>query len=174
MEILDLEFRLFIREEEILRKVRLLAKKLSEDYKDKDPLFLVVLNGAFVFAADLIRELKFNAQISFIRVSSYQQLTSSGKVKELLGLNENIFNRNLVIVEDIVDTGLTLQYLLKVLEDLGAASIDVISLFLKPGSVKGQHNIKYIGFEIPNHFIVGYGLDYSGYGRNLKDVFIKK
>jgi hypoxanthine phosphoribosyltransferase len=174
MKILDLDFKLFIRRQQIQTEVKKLAKKINRDFAGKNPLFLVILNGAFIFAADLFREIRIESEISFIKLSSYQQLSSSGSVKEHIGLNENIFNRNLIIIEDIIDTGLTLQHTLDVLQDLGAASIDIVTLFYKPDSLKSDLDIRFVGFEIPNEFIVGYGLDYEGYGRNLKDVYIKK
>lgn len=174
MKILDLEFKPFKTAKEISRAVKTLGKKLDEDYVGRDPLFLVILNGAFVFAADLLRELHLPAEISFIKLSSYQNLSSSGRVKELIGLNNTIFNRNIIILEDIIDTGLTLQYTFETLQGLGAASVEVVALFLKPESFKKNIDVRYVGFEIPGDFIVGYGMDYQGYGRNLKDVYIKK
>ncbi|MBS0001207.1 MAG: hypoxanthine phosphoribosyltransferase [Cyclobacteriaceae bacterium] len=174
MKILDLEFKPYKKEEEIKHAVKKLGKKLTRDYENRDPLFLVILNGAFIFAADLFRELKIPAEVSFIKLSSYPEISSSGHVRELIGLNHTIFNRNIIILEDIIDTGLTLQHTLEALQDLGAASIEVVALFIKPESFKKKTDIRYVGFEIPNEFIVGYGLDYQGFGRNLKDVFIKK
>lgn len=174
MKIQDLNFKPYIRKEEIQDRVKKLAGKLNRDYQGRNPLFLVILNGAFIFAADLFRELKITAEISFIKLSSYQETSSSGRVKELIGLNNTIFNRNLIILEDIIDTGLTLQHTMESLKDLGTASIEVVTLFMKPDSFKEKIDIKYIGFEIPNDFIVGYGMDYQGYGRNLKDIYIQK
>ena len=115
-----------------------------------------------------------SSQISFIKLSSYSQITSTGKVKELIGLNDNVFNRNLVIIEDIIDSGLTLQHVRAALQDLGSASIEIATLFLKPESFHMGFDIKYVGFSIPNDFIVGYGMDYEGYGRNLPDVYVSK
>lgn len=174
MKILDLEFKPFITEKEIQHAVKKLGKKLNQEYSDRNPLFLVILNGAFIFAADLFRELKITAEVSFIKLSSYHEVKSSGRVREIIGLNHTIFNRNLIILEDIIDTGLTLHYTLEALQDLGAASIEVVTLFLKPDSFKKRIEVKYIGFEIPNGFVIGYGMDYQGYGRNLKNVFIQK
>jgi len=174
MKILDLNFKLFIREEEIHRVVKKIGKKLNRDYHDLNPLFLVILNGAFIFAADLFRQLNISAEVSFIKLSSYHEINSTGRVRELIGLNHTIFNRNLIILEDIIDTGLTLQHTLDALQDLGASSIEIVTLFLKPESFQKKINIKYIGFNIPNNFIIGYGMDYQGYGRNLKDIYIQK
>ena len=174
MKILDLEFRPYIKQDEIQKNIKRIAKSINKDFADKNPLFLVILNGAFIFAADLFREIKIPAEISFIKISSYQQITSTGKIKELIGLSENVFNRHLIVIEDIIDTGLTLDHVMNALDDLGASSISVASLFIKPEILKLSIDIKYVGFEIPSKFIVGYGLDYDGYGRNLKDVYIKK
>ncbi len=174
MKILDLEFKPFIKEKEIQHAVMNLGEKLNQEYADRNPLFLVILNGAFIFAADLFRELKIKTEVSFIKLSSYHETTSTGSVRELIGLNHSIFNRNLIILEDIIDTGLTLQHTMDALQNLGAASIEVVTLFLKPDSFKKRIDVKYIGFKIPNEFIIGYGMDYEGYGRNLKDVYIQK
>jgi hypoxanthine phosphoribosyltransferase len=171
MRVKDKEFRIFLSEEEIIQKVRELASRISLDYQDKSPLFLAVLNGSFIFAADLFRELKFAASITFTKLSSYELDQSSGKVKELFGLNEEISGRHLVIVEDIVDTGNTLNYLIGRLKAENPASIEVASLLLKKEIYKGDFRLKYVGFEIPSHFVVGYGLDYDGYGRNFKSIY---
>ena len=174
MKILDLEFKPYIDKSKIQFQVRKIAESINQDYKDKDPLFLSILNGSFIFAADLMREINITSQISFIKLSSYSQIASSGKVKELIGLNDNVFNRNLIIIEDIIDSGLTLQHVRAALEDLGSASVEIATLFLKPESFQKGFDIKYVGFSIPNDFIVGYGMDYEGYGRNLPDVYINK
>jgi len=174
MKILDLEFEPFIIRDEISSAISRISREINSDYKDKKPLFLVILNGAFIFASDLYREINISSEISFIKLSSYNLTSSSGKVKELIGLNENVFDRNLIILEDIIDSGLTLQYTIEALNDLGAASIEIATLFLKPESLKKDFDIKYIGFSIQNEFIVGYGLDYNGFGRNLKDIYIQK
>lgn len=174
MKIIDLEFKPYIERSEILLQVRKMAESINRDYKDKDPLFLSILNGSFIFAADLMREINVPSQISFIKLSSYSQVASTGKVKELIGLNDNVFNRNLIIIEDIIDSGLTLQHVRAALEDLGSASVEIATLFLKPESFHEGFDINYVGFSIPNNFIVGYGMDYEGYGRNLPDVYINK
>ena len=174
MKILDLEFKPYIKSGDIALAVKALGNKLNRDYERRNPLFLVILNGAFVFAADLYRELKIESEISFIKLSSYHKSQSTGKINELIGLDHKIYNRNVVILEDIIDTGLTLHHTLESLKELGAASTEVVALFLKPESLKKKLRIKYTGFEIPGDFIVGYGMDYEGYGRNLKDVYILK
>lgn len=165
------EFEIYIRAAEIQAKVKELSLSVSKDYKDKNPLFVVVLNGAFMFAADLMKEVNIPSEISFIKLSSYRNTTSTGKVKEPLGLSEDIFDRHLVFIEDIVDTGLTVSYILKKCKPLKPASVAFISLLYKPKSMIDAFPIRYVGFEIPPDFVVGYGLDYAGYGRNLKDIY---
>jgi len=174
MKILDLTFEPYITKKEILSQVKRIATSINQDYRDKNPLFLVILNGAFVFAADLYREINIASQISFVKFSSYTQMSSTGEVKELIGLNEIVLNRNLIIIEDIIDSGLTLRHVWNRLNDLGASSIEIATLFLKPESFHKDFEIKYVGFSIPKNFIVGYGLDYEGYGRNLPDIYIHK
>ena len=171
MQIGDQHFELFISSEKIDGKIKELASSINEDYKGQNPLFLSILNGAFVFTADLFREINIPAEVSFIKLKSYRSMESSGKVKELLGLEHNIFNRNIIIVEDIVDTGKTLAHVLEEFEELGAKSLEVVTLLHKPNASKNRMPLKYVGFTIPNEFVVGYGLDYDGYGRNLKDIY---
>lgn len=171
MQIGDQHFELFISSEKIDGKIKELASSINEDYKDQNPLFLSILNGAFVFTADLFRQINIPAEVSFIKLKSYRRMESSGKIKELLGLEHNIFNRNILIVEDIVDTGKTLAHVLEEFEELGAKSLEVVTLLHKPNANKNQMPLKYVGFDIPNKFVVGYGLDYDGYGRNLKDIY---
>ena len=171
MKIKDKEFSIFIPKEEIEEKVKGLAGQINVDYKDKAPLFIGILNGSFMFAADLLKYVNIPAEISFIKLNSYTKTHSSGKVKELIGLDENIFGRNLIIIEDIVDTGLTIQHLLGELLDLGPKSIEVATLLHKPGATVEELSLRYVGFRIPNQFVVGYGLDYDGHGRNLNDIY---
>ena len=148
-----------------------MAAQINIDYQDENPIFLSILNGAFIFTADLFREITIPAEVSFIKLKSYRKMESSGKVKELLGLEHNIFNRNIVIIEDIVDTGKTLNHILEEFTELGAKSIEILTLLHKPEANRHPVDLKYIGFEIPNKFVVGYGLDYEGQGRNLKDIY---
>ncbi len=167
----DKEFSIYMDENTILKRVRELSKEISEDYQDKKPLFVGILNGSFVFASDLVRNISIESEVSFIKVASYHKTKSTGEIKKLVGLTENVFNRHLVIIEDIVDTGLTMSEILEDFAELGAASIAVATLLLKPDSLKKPLDIKYIGFEIPNKFVVGYGLDYDGLGRNLNHIY---
>ena len=171
MQILDQNFKIFISSEKLTLRIREMAIQINEDYIDKNPLFLSILNGAFIFTADIFREITIPAEVSFIKLKSYRRMETSGKVKELLGLEHNIFNRNIVIIEDIVDTGKTLTHILEEFNELGAKSIEILTLLHKPEVSKTPMDLKYVGFEIPNKFVVGYGLDYDGYGRNLKDIY---
>ena len=171
MQIHDKHFEIFIPYKKIEQKVQKIAAQINEDYIDKNPLFLSILNGAFIFTADLFREITIPAEISFIKLKSYRRMETSGKVKELLGLEHNIFNRNIIIIEDIVDTGKTLSHILEEFAELGARSIEILTLLHKPDANKCPFNLRYVGFEIPNNFVVGYGLDYDGYGRNMKDIY---
>ena len=167
----DKKFRTFIPEEEIQRRVKAVAEKINRDMADKNPLFLAVLNGSFVFAADLMRYITIPCEISFVKLASYQGITSTGVIKEVIGLNEDIAGRTIVIVEDIVDTGLTMQRLLETLGTRNPEAIHIASLLVKPEKLKVYLNIEYVAMEIPNDFIVGYGLDYDGFGRNYPDIY---
>lgn len=167
----DLSFSPFISREAIAKRVKELAARLDTDFEGKTPLFVPILNGAFMFAADLFKELQIPCEVSFVKVASYHGTESSGSVKEVIGLQSDIKGRHIVLVEDIVDTGLTMSQLLKRFQELEPASISIASLFLKPESLKVPIEIRYCGFEIENRFILGYGLDYQGQGRNFPDVY---
>lgn len=174
IDIKDKTFETLIPEEEILRRVKVVADKMSADLKGKNPLLLGVLNGSFIFAADLMRMLTIESEISFVKMSSYEGTSSTGTVKKLVGLNENIEGRTIVIVEDIVDSGLTMERMLDYLKDFKPAEVHICTLLLKPENLKRPLNIEYVAMEIPNDFIVGYGLDYDGLGRNLRDIYVVK
>ena len=171
IKVKDKEFAVSIPEEKILAEVERLAACLNHDLAGKNPLFLCVLNGSFMFAADLFRRITIPAEISFVKLSSYEGTASTGKVKELVGLAEDITGRTVVVVEDIVDTGHTMKGLLADLVGRGPEAVHVCTLLLKPDKLKVPLDIKYVALEIPNDFIVGYGLDYDGYGRNLRDIY---
>ena len=171
MKIKDLSFKKFISKVKVQQKVALLAEQINEDYADKAPIFLPILNGSFMFASDLIKQIKAPSKISFVKVSSYAGTTSSGQLKTLIGLEESLFNQHIIIVEDIVDTGLTLQKIVEELKGLGAKSVEVIALLRKQPAREKMIEVKYVGFEIDNEFVVGYGLDYDGLGRNLEDIY---
>ena len=144
---------------------------MNDELAGKKPLFLVVLNGAFMFAADLLREIHIPCEVSFVRVSSYEGTTTTGNVKQLIGLNENIEGRTLVVVEDIIDSGITMREMLRMLNEKNPADVRVASLFVKPDNLQVELDIHYHCFDIANDFIVGYGLDYDQEGRNLSDIY---
>ena len=146
---------------------------VEKDYEDKAPLFMPILNGSFMFAADLLKEIQIPCRVSFVKVSSYNGATSTGQVKTLIGHDESLFGIDIIIVEDIVDTGLTLERISEELKDRGAKSVECISLLRKQPAREKQLEIKYVGFELDLEFVVGYGLDYDGLGRNLRDVYAK-
>ena len=174
IDIKDKTFETLIPEEEIMRRVKTVADRISNDLKGKKPLLLGVLNGSFIFAADLMRMLTIESEISFVKMTSYQGTESTGKVKKLVGLNEDIEGRTVVIVEDIVDSGLTMEKIIEYLKEFKPAEIHICTLLLKPDNLKRNLDIEYIAMEIPNDFIVGYGLDYDGLGRNLRDIYVVK
>ncbi|MBL7865377.1 MAG: hypoxanthine phosphoribosyltransferase [Cyclobacteriaceae bacterium] len=171
MKIKDLEFKKFITADRIEKKVAALAKHIDKDYKDKSPVFLPVLNGSFMFAADLLKEVTIPCRVSFVKISSYAGTASTGQLKSLIGHDESLFGTDIIIVEDIVDTGLTLQKVSDELKGLGAKSVEAVSLLRKQPAREKNIDIKYIGFELEQEFVVGYGLDYDGLGRNLKDIY---
>ncbi len=163
----------YLDRETIAREVRRVATEIRRDYEGKRPLFLCVLNGAFMFAADLLRETGLNdASISFVRYSSYEGTSSSGRIKELMGLTEDIEGRDVIIVEDIVDTGLTASYMVDDLRRRNPDSIRFATLLYKPASSKTGFRPDYVAFDIPPKFIIGYGLDLDGRVRNLKDIYV--
>lgn len=152
--------------------VKRISKDIKRDVAGTNPLFLVVLNGAFMFASDLLKEIDIpDAEISFIKLSSYSGSSTTGVVRSVIGLTESIENRSVVIIEDIVDTGITMNYLISEIEGRGAKEVKVVSLVSKPDALQESVTIDYLGFEIANEFIVGYGLDYDGLGRNFKDIY---
>ena len=167
----DKSFRKNISYDTIQAVVIEMADAIYGDYKDKAPLFLCVLNGAFMFAADLFKHYRGSCEISFIKLSSYAGTQTTGEVKTLIGLEEEIRGRHVIILEDIVDSGITVSHLVKDLSDYSPESIRVAALLLKPASVRTDVRPDYVGMEIPNDFIVGYGLDYNGFGRNYKDIY---
>ncbi len=167
----DKIFSPFITADKLDKVVSQIAASMESDLMEKKPLFLVVLNGAFVFASDLMRKLHFPCEISFIKLSSYSGLASSNKVRELIGLNEDITGRTVVVIEDIIDTGVTLGELLEIVKSKNAAEVKLAALLFKPSAFRKNYKIDYLGLEIPNDFIVGYGLDYDGFGRNYPDIY---
>jgi hypoxanthine phosphoribosyltransferase len=169
--ILDKKFREMIPGDKISSRIDELAKDINKDYAGKDVVFLGILNGAFLFAAELFKRIDLKAQISFVKLASYQGTRSSGSVKELIGWNEDIKNKQVIVIEDIVDTGHTLELIIGELKVRKVAGIKVATLLYKPAAYTKKIPVDYVGFEIPNDFVVGYGLDYDGYGRNLPSVY---
>ena len=168
----DRYFKTFISAEQIVLRMQELGEQISMEMKGREPLFIVVLNGAFVFAADLLRSVTTPCHVSFIRVSSYDGMESTGRLTQVLGLTEKIEGRSVVIVEDIIDSGLTMQALTEQLQAMRPADLRICTLLAKPGNLQAELDIDYCAFRIPNDFIVGYGLDYDGYGRELKDIYV--
>ncbi len=171
IKVLDKEFILYLDESRIQNAIKDLANRLNQDLAEEDLVFVAVLNGSFMFAADLFRQIKLPAQISFVKLSSYSGTQSTGTMNRLIGLNEDLRGKTIVLLEDIIDTGNTLVELIQQLGDLHAKSVKIVSLLFKPEAYKKEIPIDYIGIEIPNEFIVGYGLDYNGFGRNLACIY---
>jgi hypoxanthine phosphoribosyltransferase len=169
--ILDKTFREFISEDEIRLRIDELAKKINRDLAGKDVVFLGILNGAFMFASDLFKRINFEAKISFVKLASYEGTSSSGSIKELIGWNEDIRKKSVVVIEDIVDTGHTLERIMDELKMRKAAEIKIAAMLFKPAAYTRSIPLDYVGMEIPDNFVVGYGLDYNGYGRNLPSVY---
>ena len=172
IQVHDKHFEVFIEKSVIENRIVALAASINKDYEGKKPLFLAILNGSFMFAAELMKSVTVACEITFLRVSSYQATESSGKVHQILGLLENIEGRDIVVVEDIVDTGLTMIEIKQQLMAQNPASLSVVTLFQKPEALKQPLEVEYVGFEIENKFVLGYGLDYDGLGRNLSDLYV--
>lgn len=159
--------------EKIDEAVTAVAERINRDYADKEtPLFVGVLNGSFMFMSDLIKKIEFQNELSFVKLASYEGTSSTGQVKSLLGLNGSIEGRHVIVVEDIVDTGESIEHMLRDLEARRPASVAVCTLFFKPASYRKSYPIQYRAMEIGNEFIVGYGLDYDQLGRSLKDIYV--
>ena len=171
IQLQDKTFVPFLRHAEISAAISSVAERINADYAGKKPLLVAVLNGSFMFAAELMKHLEINCEITFVKLASYHGVTSGGTVTELIGLNENLEGRDIIVVEDIVDTGLTVQKVMDIFNSKKCSTVKVASLLFKPSAYKGTHTIDYVAIEIPNKFIVGFGLDYNGLGRNLKDIY---
>ncbi|MBR4897775.1 MAG: hypoxanthine phosphoribosyltransferase [Prevotella sp.] len=167
----DKTFEVSMSEEQIKQRIREVAQQISHDMEGRNPLFLAVLNGAFIFAADLMREMTIPCEISFVKLASYQGTTSTGKIKEVFGINEDLTGRTVIILEDIVETGLTIKQMIESLGTRNPASVHVCTLFFKPERLQEDLQLDYVAFSIPNDFILGYGLDYDQQGRGLKDLY---
>ena len=167
----DKTFEVSIPFSELEKAAQRVADAINKDVAGKDPLFLCVLNGAFMFAADLLKKVHITCQITFVKVASYEGMASTHKMTSLIGLNEDVEGRTIIVVEDIIDTGFTMEQVVAMLKERGAAEVRIATLFYKPQAFQRNYPIDYIGMEIPNDFIVGYGLDYDGYGRNLPHIY---
>ncbi len=174
IKILDKTFVTSIEESKIMQTVEVLAARINSELDGKDPIFVCVLNGAFMFASDLMKLVRIPCEISFMKVASYEGTSSTGRIKELIGLNEDVKGRTVVLIEDIVDTGVTIKDLTAQVRSMGAKEVLCATLIFKPGSCSDDVIPNYIGLYIPDEFIVGYGLDYNGYGRNLRDIYTLK
>lgn len=174
VRIKDKLFETSIPEAEIRQRVKAVAERINRDMAGKNPLLLAVLNGSFMFAADLMREITIPCEISFVKLASYQGTTSTGTIKEVIGINEDLTGRTVIIVEDIVESGLTIKRMIESLGTRNPESVHICTLLLKPERLKTPLNIEYAAFEIPNDFILGYGLDYDQQGRQLRDIYTLK
>jgi hypoxanthine phosphoribosyltransferase len=171
IQLKHLVFEPYLKEEILLKRVKELAGAINQDYQGKNPIFLAVLNGSFMFMSDICKEVSVDVTVSFIKIASYSGVKSEGKVRDLIGLEESLEGKDVIIVEDIVDTGTSMSHLLDAISVKNPKSVEVVSLLTKPEALKKSINIKYVGFEIPDLFVVGYGLDYEGLGRNLRDLY---
>lgn len=173
IKIHDLFFKPFISEEQLVNRVNQLADAINEDYKGKSLVILAVLNGSFMFMSDICKAIDLPMEVSFVKLASYSGTQSTGNVRVLMGLDTDLEGKDVLIVEDIVDTGKSMSYLLDLLGSSNPASLEIASLFLKPDALKERIRIRYTGFEIPDLFVIGYGLDYKGQGRNLRQLYQK-
>ncbi len=164
------EFETYINYQRVSERINEIAEQINIDYADKSPLFIGVLNGVFMFAADLLKEISLPVEISFVKFSSYKDTTSTDNIRKLIGLRENIKDLDIIIMEDIIDTGNTIAHVTEMLQEFEPRSVEIATLLLKPDVFKKNIPLKYVGFSIPNKFVIGYGLDYNGLGRNLKDI----
>lgn len=167
----DKYFEPYLDQKEIEASIKQMADKMNSDLAGKNPIFLGILNGSFMFAAELFKNLNIDCSISFLKLASYQGTSSSGNIKQLIGLNENISGKTVVILEDIIDTGITMENIIKQLKGFDPEKILISTLLYKPNAYNNCYPIDYYCFDIPNDFIVGYGLDYDGFGRNLKHIY---
>lgn len=171
IKLIDKVFETSITEAEIQERVKAVADRINKDMADKNPILLAVLNGSFLFAADLMRMLTIPCEISFVKLASYQGTTSTGTIKEVIGINEDLSGRTVIIVEDIVESGLTIKRMIETIGTRAPKSIHICTLLIKPERLTVPLNVEYAAIEIPNDFIVGYGLDYNQQGRNLRDIY---
>ncbi len=171
IKIHDKYFEPFIPFEKIETAISKVAENINNDLEGRTPIFLVILNGSFMFAGDLLKKINLPCEVSFVKLASYVGTKSTEKVRQLIGFDEDIVGRTIVIVEDIIDSGITMENVLGQLDSMGAADVRIATLLFKPEAFQKSYDIDYIGLDIPNDFIVGYGLDYDSQGRNLKDIY---
>lgn len=171
IQVHEKKFGLFIPEAKIQQEVDRIAREMNRDLADRDPIFLGILNGAFMFAGDLYKQLSFPCQITFLKLASYSGTYSTGSVKQLIGIGQDLKDRVVVVLEDIVDTGVTLESIIRQLSGYQPREIRVATLLHKPNATEKEVHLDYVGMEIPNDFILGYGLDYDGYGRNYREIY---
>lgn len=171
IQILDKQFVPFLSANVINQRIKELADTINSDYANQNVTFIVVLNGAFMFAAELLKQINVNCEITFVKISSYEGMQSVGKTTEIIGLTTSLVNKNVIVVEDIVDTGITMDSVLPLLLKEDCKSVKIASLLFKTEAFKGKYLPDYVGFEIENKFVVGYGLDYNEYGRNLDAIY---
>lgn len=171
IQIKDKRFAPFIEESQLLERVAELGRNITKDYRGTSPLLIGIMNGAFMFLSDLSKNIDLPVELSFVKISSYKSMSSTGTVTPLIGLDTVLEGRDVIIVEDIVDTGLSMSYILEMVQKNRPNSLEVATLLLKPEALRKDIQPKYVGFEIPNKFVVGYGLDYDGLGRNLKEIY---
>lgn len=165
------DFQPFITNDQILSAIDKVAEQITADLKNETPVILGVLNGSFVFMTDLVQRLNFNCEVSFVKLASYEGTQSTGVIRQLIGVNEDLKGRSVVVVEDIVDTGNTVEKLLEELEKIGPKEVKIATLLYKPEAFTKSYGLDYVAIEIPNDFVVGYGLDFDGLGRNLSDIY---
>ena len=165
------DFTIYLSKEEIIGRIWDIGQQITKDYRGRTPIILSVLNGAFIFTADLVRYIELPLKIEFVRLSSYEGVSSTGRITEVLGLKTDLKDQDVIIVEDIVDTGLTLSNFIKTVKDKNPNSVKVVSLLRKPDAITFPVQIDYVGFDIPNDFVLGYGLDYDEVGRELPQIY---
>ncbi len=173
MRIANLNFKKYLSKEVLEARIRQLGKSISKDYKGQDLVLVSILKGSFIFTADLVRNIDLPVELEFIQLSSYQGTESSGSVQEKIPFEKDVSGRNVILIDDILDTGLTISYLHDKIAGLNPSSIEIASLLMKPAVFKDKLDVKYLGFEVPNLFLVGYGLDLDGIGRNLPDLYVR-
>ena len=173
MRIADLNFKKYLTREVLEERIRELGESISNDYKGQDLLLISILKGSFIFTADLVRNIDLPVELEFIQLSSYRGTESTGSIQEKIPFEKDVSGRNVILIDDILDTGLTISYLHEKISSLNPSSIEIASLLLKPEVFQDKLNVKYLGFEVPNLFLVGYGLDLDGIGRNLPDLYVR-